>query len=141
LAEFALFHDGNCPFCRREVAVLRALDKRNAIEFVDITGADFDPAAYHMQGRDLHGSLHGRQLKTGRVIKGFEVTRHCFRITGNGWMINWTALGPLQRIFDTMLYPLFARYRIALGKPIHVIARAVSEIRCRVRAAGSRRAR
>jgi len=32
-----VWHDGDCPLCRREIALMRRLDRRGAIEFVDAT--------------------------------------------------------------------------------------------------------
>ena len=29
-----VWYDGDCPLCRREIALVRRLDKRGAIEFV-----------------------------------------------------------------------------------------------------------
>lgn len=31
-----VWFDGACPLCRREIALMRRLDKRNAITFVDV---------------------------------------------------------------------------------------------------------
>lgn len=36
-----VWYDGACPLCLREIAVMRSLDKRGAITFIDVaTGAD-----------------------------------------------------------------------------------------------------
>ena len=43
-----VWHDGQCPLCRREIALMRRLDRRGAIDFVDVSeGASCptDPAA------------------------------------------------------------------------------------------------
>lgn len=32
-----VWFDGSCPLCRREIAVMRRLDRRRAIEFVDVS--------------------------------------------------------------------------------------------------------
>lgn len=31
-----VWHDGGCPLCRREIALMRRLDRRGAIRFVDV---------------------------------------------------------------------------------------------------------
>ena len=33
-----VWHDGDCPLCRREIALLKRLDRRGAITFVDLRG-------------------------------------------------------------------------------------------------------
>lgn len=40
-ASVKVWFDGACPLCRREIALMRRLDKRGAINFVDVAeGAD-----------------------------------------------------------------------------------------------------
>ncbi|GAA0734860.1 thiol-disulfide oxidoreductase DCC family protein [Sphingomonas japonica] len=34
-----VWHDGTCPLCRREIALMRQLDKAGRIEFVDASDA------------------------------------------------------------------------------------------------------
>ncbi len=31
-----VWYDGNCPMCQREIAVMRRMDKRGAIDFIDV---------------------------------------------------------------------------------------------------------
>ncbi len=35
-----VWHDGACPLCRREIAMMRRLDRRGAIEFIDVANTD-----------------------------------------------------------------------------------------------------
>lgn len=37
-----VWHDGDCPLCRREIALMRRLDTLNRIRFVDATDATSD---------------------------------------------------------------------------------------------------
>lgn len=37
--QVTVWHDGTCPLCRREIAAMRRLDRRDAIDFVDVSGA------------------------------------------------------------------------------------------------------
>lgn len=39
MAELIVWHDGACPLCRREIALMRRLDRAGAIRFVDATDA------------------------------------------------------------------------------------------------------
>ncbi|MGU3314524.1 thiol-disulfide oxidoreductase DCC family protein [Sphingomonas sp. M6A6_1c] len=58
-----VWHDGNCPLCRREIAVMRRLDRRGAITFIDATDSDSvcptDRAALLDR---FHASENGRLL-------------------------------------------------------------------------------
>lgn len=62
-----VWFDGACPLCQREIALMRRLDKRGAIHFVDVTSAGaacpIDPAlllarfhAQEVEGPLLHGA-------------------------------------------------------------------------------------
>ena len=40
MTELTVWHDGACPLCRREIALMRRLDRRGAIRFVDAASGD-----------------------------------------------------------------------------------------------------
>lgn len=35
-----VWHDGNCPMCRREIALMKRLDRGAKINFIDVVDAD-----------------------------------------------------------------------------------------------------
>ncbi len=35
-----IWFDGGCPLCRREIALMRRLDKRHAINFIDVSAGE-----------------------------------------------------------------------------------------------------
>jgi predicted DCC family thiol-disulfide oxidoreductase YuxK len=37
--KLVVWFDGACPLCRREIVLMKRLDRRGAIEFIDIAGA------------------------------------------------------------------------------------------------------
>lgn len=39
MSQLIVWHDGTCPLCRREIALMRRLDRRGAIHFVDAAAA------------------------------------------------------------------------------------------------------
>jgi len=39
MSRLTVWHDGDCPLCRREIALMRKLDVSGAIEFVDAAGS------------------------------------------------------------------------------------------------------
>ena len=64
-----VWHDDNCPLCRREIALMRRLDTRGAITFVDAAGAAAWPFDRDPRLR-LHPPRGGRRCMTiGRRIK------------------------------------------------------------------------
>jgi predicted DCC family thiol-disulfide oxidoreductase YuxK len=64
-----VFFDGACPLCRREIALMRRLDRRGAIRFVDVsdetTTCPMDRAALLAR---FHASENGRLLSGARAF-------------------------------------------------------------------------
>jgi predicted DCC family thiol-disulfide oxidoreductase YuxK len=61
VTDLVVWHDGNCPLCRREIALMRRLDRRGAITFVDATDPD---ASCPIDRRDLLARFHAREYGT-----------------------------------------------------------------------------
>jgi len=66
MSELLVWFDGDCPLCQREIALMRRLDRRRAIQFIDVsndaaTGCPIDRAA-------LLARFHARE--DGRVLSG-----------------------------------------------------------------------
>ncbi|WP_174285274.1 DUF393 domain-containing protein [Sphingomonas bacterium] len=40
MTDLTVWHDGACPLCRREIALMRRFDRRGAIRFVDASTGD-----------------------------------------------------------------------------------------------------
>ena len=57
-----VWHDGGCPLCRREIALMRRLDRRGAITFVDASVGDVCPADRAELLSRFHASEDGRML-------------------------------------------------------------------------------
>ena len=60
-----VWHDGACPLCRREIALMRRLDRRRAIAFVDASDA---ASSCPIDRGDLLARLHARE--DGRLLSG-----------------------------------------------------------------------
>lgn len=107
-----VFYDGDCPLCRREIDLLRRWDKRQAIKFVDLAAADFDPATVGQTHAELMALIHGR-LPDGTVIVGVEVFRQIYQRLGFGTLV-WLSRCPGVSGLLEAAYRLFARYRLPL---------------------------
>lgn len=64
MTKLLVWYDGACPLCRREIALMRRLDRRGAIHFINLAGSS--PVACPI-GRDallarFHASENGRLL-------------------------------------------------------------------------------
>ena len=63
--QVTVWHDGACPLCQREIALMRRLDRNGAITFIDANAADaaqscpLDPAVMLQR---FHAEEDGRLL-------------------------------------------------------------------------------
>ena len=64
-----VWFDGACPLCRREIALMRWLDRRNSIAFVDVSqAATLDSASCPIDRSVLLARFHA--LEDGTVVSG-----------------------------------------------------------------------
>ena len=82
--ELELFFDGECPLCRREVAMMQRLDRRKRIVFTDIAAPGFDPAPLGRDHATLMASIHAR-LPDGSLVTGVEAFRRAYAALGLGF--------------------------------------------------------
>ena len=108
-----LLFDGDCPFCKREIAWMAKHDRKGYLAFEDIASPGFDPACYGLTQEEAMGVIHG-VLHNGRIIKKVEVFIQAYRLLGLGWLVaplSW----PIMDSIANIAYEIFARYRIPLG--------------------------
>ena len=111
--EIRFLHDGDCPLCAREVAMLRRLDRgRGKLAFDDIAAPDFDATRYGSTHEELMARIHG-VLPHGTLVEGVEVFRRAYGAVGLGWLVAPTRW-PLVRPLADAAYRWFARNRLRL---------------------------
>lgn len=104
MTKLIVWHDGGCPLCRREIALMRRLDRRGAIEFVDITRAPtgtcpIDPTA--MLER-FHASEDGRLLSGAAAFAAMWRAIPLLRPLGLAARAPWV-LAALERLYLAFL--------------------------------------
>ncbi len=57
MAKVEVWFDGDCPLCRREIALMRRLDRRGAIVFSDVAGDGACP----LDRAELLARFHARE--------------------------------------------------------------------------------
>jgi predicted DCC family thiol-disulfide oxidoreductase YuxK len=62
-----VWYDGACPLCLREIAVMRRLDRRGAITFVDVSDKG-EPASCPIDRATLLERFHAEE--DGRLLEG-----------------------------------------------------------------------
>ncbi len=65
MAEVEVWFDGDCPLCRREIALMRRLDRRGAIRFHDVASSD---GVCPLDQAELLARFHARE--DGRMLSG-----------------------------------------------------------------------
>lgn len=124
-----LLFDGDCPFCKREIAWMAKRNKNGCLAFEDIASPNFDPACYGLTQAEAMGVIHG-VLDDGRIIKKVEVFMEAYRLIGLGWLVaplSWPVIHSIANI----AYEIFARYRIPFGNFLG--ARSCSNNSCSIR--------
>jgi predicted DCC family thiol-disulfide oxidoreductase YuxK len=59
MSKLIVWHDGGCPLCRREIALMRRLDRCGTIDFVDVTTAH--ESACPIDQSELLGRFHASE--------------------------------------------------------------------------------
>jgi predicted DCC family thiol-disulfide oxidoreductase YuxK len=106
-----ILYDGECPLCRREIQLLRWLDRgRERVCFEDIAAPNFDASAVGIDAAAAMERIHG-VLPDGAIVEGMAVFRRAYAAVGLGWLLAPTAWPGLHRLAD-LAYATFARNRL-----------------------------
>ncbi len=64
-AEVTVWYDSECPLCVREIALMRKLDRRRAIEFVNLQAAEDCPVDRAQLLERFHAQEQGKPVVSG----------------------------------------------------------------------------
>jgi predicted DCC family thiol-disulfide oxidoreductase YuxK len=110
--DLEVFFDGDCPLCRREIALLTRLDRGSRIRFVDLARMTPDDFAGGPDRSARMRSIHARTAH-GDWVVGVEVFRRLYETVGWGGVVGWTRWAPIDAMLR-VLYDVFARNRLRL---------------------------
>ncbi|HEX8420765.1 MAG TPA: DUF393 domain-containing protein [Sphingomonas sp.] len=109
MSGLTVWHDGSCPLCRREIALMRRLDRARAIEFIDASEAGSTCPA----DRDaLLARFHARE--DGRMLSGAAAFAAMWRAIPALRPLGLAARNPLVLAVLERSYRLFLRVRPSL---------------------------
>ncbi|MGC4065128.1 MAG: DUF393 domain-containing protein [Polyangiaceae bacterium] len=114
---FALFFDGGCPICRREVDWMKRRDRLGQLRFIDIDAEGFDAGALGLRQEDLMKRIHGLR-PDGSLVTGVAVFREAYARLGFAPLVALSRLQPLAWLLD-VAYDSFARNRLRLTGRCH----------------------
>ena len=66
MTRLIVWHDGGCPLCRREIALMRRLDRRGRIDFVDLM--QLPAALCPIDRAEMLARFHASE--NGRILSG-----------------------------------------------------------------------
>ncbi|QDT41859.1 hypothetical protein Pan241w_19270 [Gimesia alba] len=115
--ELEVFFDGACPLCRKEISMIRRLDRRHRILFTDISEPEFDIKIYGKSMDQLMEEIHAR-LPDGTWVTGVEVFRRLYSAIGCRWLVLPTRLPGISHFLD-LTYRVFAKNRLKLTGRCH----------------------
>jgi len=111
MEQVTVWFDSGCPLCRREIAIIRRLDRRNAIRFIDAC----DPMASCPVDRvEILSRFHAEE--GGKLLSGAAAFAAMWRaiplLRPLGLIAGWPPATP----FFEMAYRGFLRLRPSLQK-------------------------
>lgn len=118
--KLVVWFDGGCPLCRREIALMRRLDRRGAIAFVDVTSG---PADCPLDRSVLLARFHARE--DGRMLSGAAAFAAMWRAVPRLRPLGIAARNPLVLAGLERLYRVFLRVRPRMQRLVrHLESRA-----------------
>lgn len=92
-ASLTVWFDSACPLCQREIALMRRLDRRGAIHFVDACAPDADCS---IDRADLLTRFHAQE--NGRLLSGAAAFAAMWRaiplLRPLGLVADWPPISP-----------------------------------------------
>jgi predicted DCC family thiol-disulfide oxidoreductase YuxK len=107
MTEVIVWFDGGCPLCRREIAVMRRLDRAGAIQFLDV--ASPDEGAFPLDRAELLARFHA--MEDGRLVSGAAAFAAMWRAIPTLRPIGLLARNPLALRLLESAYRAFLRVR------------------------------
>lgn len=112
MTKLIVWHDGGCPLCRREIALMRRLDRRGKIEFVDVVHS---PAAWCPIDRtEMLARFHVSE--NGQLLSGAAAFAAMWRAIPLLRPLGLAARSPQLLALIERLYLLFLRFRPRLHR-------------------------
>lgn len=107
-----VWFDGACPLCQREIALMKRLDKTQAINFVDVSG-EGDPSCPIDQSQ-LLARFHAEE--NGKVLSGAAAFAAMWRAIPRLRTLGLIARNPVALAVLERLYLIFLRIRPRLQR-------------------------
>lgn len=106
----AMFYDGGCPLCSREVAHYRRIDTRQAVDWIDIFSDPESLEAHSIEYESAMKHLHVRTPQ-GEIVRGAYAFHELWKaLPGYRYLAKVTSLPGVLPLLDKV-YDRFAERR------------------------------
>jgi predicted DCC family thiol-disulfide oxidoreductase YuxK len=106
MSKVTVWHDGTCPLCAREIALMRRIDRTGAIEFIDVADAD---SSCPIDRAAMLARFHA--MENGRLLSGAAAFAAMWRAIPLLRPIGLLARNPAVLALLERLYLRFMRVR------------------------------
>jgi predicted DCC family thiol-disulfide oxidoreductase YuxK len=113
MAKVIIWYDGGCPLCTREIALMRRLDRRRAIEFHDVSPPG---AVCPLSRQELLARFHASE--DGVLLSGAAAFAAMWRAIPILKPLGWAARNPVVLSLLERLYIQFLRVRPRLQRSL-----------------------
>ncbi len=103
-----VFYDAGNSIQRREVDLLKRIDRRHRFSFANIAARGFEPGIFDKTQTELAADLHAL-LPDGTWIRGSDLVRYLYASVGFGPLVMLTQL-PIVRQVSILSFRVFARF-------------------------------
>lgn len=110
--KLTIWFDGSCPLCRREIALMKRLDRRRSIHFVDAANAIGGDCP--IDAADLLARFHA--LENGELLSGASAFAAMWRAIPLLRPLGLLARRPSALKFLDRAYMFFLRFRPAMQR-------------------------
>lgn len=111
MAQLTVWHDGHCPLCAREIALMRRLDRAGAITFIDARDGE---ASCPVDRAALLRRFHARE--NGEMLSGAAAFAAMWRAIPVLRPLGLAARNPILLALLERGYRLFLRVRPRLQR-------------------------
>ena len=84
-----VYFDGECPICRREIDLMKKLNRKDHLQFIDFSNSSYQSADQDLNQCDLARVIHAR-WSDGTIITGVEVFREMWEAIGLGFLARFS---------------------------------------------------
>ena len=112
MAELIVWHDGACPLCQREIALMRRLDRRGSIHFVDAATSSAKDCP--IEQTEMLARFHASE--NGKLLSGAAAFAAMWRAIPVMRPLGLAAQVPIVLAILERAYAVFLRCRPQLQK-------------------------